>query len=90
MNVTKARELHRFVEELLDFLRSAGEVELVDALLHANRFVTLSSAEHLNEVDLALRKVLLRRPSSLSAEREREILAVTSQIEEAFRSGLGS
>jgi hypothetical protein len=87
MRDTSGRELHAFVEELMDFLRTAGELDLVDRLAHANRFAGFSRAEHLNEVELALRQVLVHRPAALSAEREREIQAVTDQIVDAFRAG---
>jgi hypothetical protein len=79
-------DLHGFVEELLGFLRSRQEIELADLLAHANRYLSVSPAEHLNEVDLALKRVLVRRPKSVSGEREDEIRQVVRQIAESFDS----
>lgn len=78
------------MEELLEFLRSKGEVDLVDQLAHANRLMSGLASEFLNEVFLALRNVLLFRPGALSAEREAEIRQAIDQIDEAFRSSGGS
>ncbi len=79
------RDLLAFGEELLEFLRASREVDLADQLARANRFVTVSSSEFLNEVHLALKNVLLVKPRTLSAEREDEIRQVMDQIDEVFR-----
>ena len=63
-------DLHEFVEELLEFLRSRQEIDLADLLSHANRYLSVSPAEHLIEVDLALKRVLVLMPKSISGERE--------------------
>jgi len=78
--------LHEFVEELQGFLRSRQEIELADLLARANRYISVSEADHLNEVDLALKRVLVVRPKSVSGEREDEIRQVVQQIGEAFDS----
>jgi len=79
-----------FAEELLEFLRSLQEVDLADQLAHANRLISGSPAEFLNEIHLALRNVLLFKPKALSAEREEEIRQAIRQIDEAFRSTGGA
>jgi hypothetical protein len=79
-------DLYTFTEELLEFLRSIKEVDLADQLAHANRFISGSSTEFLNEVHLALRNVLSFKPKALSGEREDEIRQAIRQIDEAFRS----
>ena len=79
------RDLHVFVEELRDFLISAQELDLADQLAHANRFITGSPSEFLNEVHLALRNVLTLRPAVLSAEREDEIRQALGRIDTTFR-----
>ncbi len=84
------RDLFSFTEELLEFLRSTKEVDLADKLAHANRFISGSPSEFLNEVHLALRNVLSFRPKALSAEREDEIHQAILQIDEAFRSNGGA
>jgi hypothetical protein len=83
-------ELLSFTEELLEFLRSTREVDLADQLSHANRFVTDSPFEFLNEVYVALKNVLLFKPGALSGEREDEIRQAIRQIDEAFRSTGGT
>ena len=83
-------DLHGFVEELLEFLRSRQEVDLADLLARANRYLSVSPAEHLNEVDLALTRVLVLRPKSVSGEREDEIRQVVRQIAESFDSAGGA
>jgi len=80
------RDLHAFAEELLGFLRSTREVDLADQLARANRFISVSPPEFLNEVHLALKKVLSLKPKALSAEREAEIREAIRQIDEAFHS----
>ena len=86
MRFRNNNDLHRFVEELLGFLRSRQEIELADLLARANRYLSVSPAEHLNEVDLALKRVLVLRPQSVSGEREDEIRQVVRQIAESFGS----
>ena len=80
------RELFAFVEELMEYLQSKQELDLVDRLTHANRFVTMVSSEYLNEVDLALKEVLSAKLKHLSAEREEEIRQTSRQIDQAFRT----
>jgi hypothetical protein len=84
------RDLFVFNEELLEFLWSIREVDLADQLAHANRFISGSPSEFLNEVHLALRNVLSSRPKALSAEREDEIHQAIRQIDYAFRSNGGA
>ena len=84
------RDLYVFTEELLEFLRSAREVDLADQLAHANRFISGSPPEFLNEVHLALRNVLSFKPDTLSGEREEEIRQAICQIDKAFRSTGGA
>jgi hypothetical protein len=79
------RDLFAFTEELLQFLRSMRKDDLADQLEHANRFISGSPSEFLNEVHLALRNVLSFKPKALSAEREDEIHQAIGQIDEAFR-----
>ena len=86
MRFRNNNDLHRFVEELLGFLRSRQEIELADLLARANRYLSVSPAEHLNEVDLALKRVLVLRPKAVSGEREDEIRQVVRQIAESFGS----
>ena len=74
----------------MEFLRSTRDVGLADQLAHANRFISGSPAEFLNEVHLALRSVLSARPKALSAEREDEIRQAIRQIDKAFRSTGGA
>ena len=83
-------DLFVFTEELLEFLRLTQEIDLADRLAHANRFISGSPSEFLNEVHLALRNVLLFKPKALSAEREDEIRQAILQIDEAFRSTGGT
>lgn len=83
-------DLLMFAQELLEFLRSAQEIDLADQLVHANRFISGSPSEFLNEVHLALRNVLVFRPRALSAEREDEIRQAIRQIDEVFRSTGGA
>jgi hypothetical protein len=83
-------DLHVFAEELLEFLRSIQELDLADQLSHANRFISGSPSEFLNEIHLALRSVLLLKPKALSAEREDEIRQAIRQIDEAFHSNGGA
>lgn len=90
MRFRNNRDLHTFTEELLEFLRSTKEVDLADQLAHANRFISGSPPEFLNEVHLALRNVLSFKPKVLSAEREDEIRQAIVQIDEAFRSTGGA
>ena len=78
-------DLFAFTEELMEFLRSARELSLADQLMHANRFISGSLSEFLNEVHLALRNVLSAKPKALSAEREDEIRQAIHQIDDAFR-----
>jgi hypothetical protein len=84
------RDLFAFTEELLEFLRSAREVDLADQMAHASRFISGAPSEFLNEVHLALRNVLSARPTALSAEREDEIRQAIRQIDDAFRSTGGT
>jgi hypothetical protein len=86
MRFRNNRDLHAFVEELLEFLRSRKEIDLADLLARANRYLSVSPADHLNEVDLALKRVLVLRPKSVSGEREDEIRQVIRQIAESFGS----
>jgi len=86
MRFRNNRDLYTFTKELLEFLRSAEEVDIADQLAHANRFITGSPPEFLNEVHLALRNVLSSKPRALSAEREDEIRQAIIQIDEAFHS----
>ena len=86
MHFRNNNDLHEFVEELQGFLRSRQEIELADLLARANRYISVSEADHLNEVDLALKRVLVVRPKSVSGEREDEIRQVVQQIGEAFDS----
>jgi hypothetical protein len=86
MRLRNNDDLFVFTEELVEFLRSAREVDLADQLARANRFISWSPSEFLNEVHLALGKVLLSGPGILSAEREDEIRNAIRQIDEAFRS----
>jgi hypothetical protein len=86
MRFRNNNDLHEFVEELLRFLRSRQEIELADLLARANRYISVSDADHLNEVDLALKRVLVVRPKSVSGEREDEIRQVVRQIAEDFDS----
>jgi hypothetical protein len=90
MRFSNNNELHEFVEELLGFLRSRQEIELADLLARANRYISVSEADHLNEVDLALKRVLVVRPKSVSGEREDEIRQVVRQISESFDSVNGA
>ena len=83
-------DLYSFAEELLEFLRSAREVELADQLARANRFRSVSPPEFLNEVHLVFKKVLSFKPKALSAEREDEIRQAVRQIDEAFHSTGGA
>jgi hypothetical protein len=84
MRFRNNNDLHGFVEELLEFLRSRKEIDLADLLARANRYLFVSPADHLNEVDLALKRVLVLRPRSVSGEREDEIRQVIRQIAESF------
>ena len=86
MRFRNNNDLHEFVEELLSFLRSRQEIELADLLARANRYISVSAADHLNEVDLALKRVLVVRPKSVSGEREDEIRQVVRQIADDFDS----
>ena len=86
MRFRNNNDLHEFVEELLGFLRSRQEIDLADLLARANRYISVSAADHLNEVDLALKRVLVVRPKSVSGEREDEIRQVVRQIAESFDS----
>jgi hypothetical protein len=86
MRFRNNNDLHEFVEELLSFLRSRQEIELADLLARANRYISVSDADHLNEVDLALKRVLVVRPKSVSGEREDEIRQVVRQIADDFDS----
>jgi hypothetical protein len=86
MRFRNNNDLHGFVEELLEFLRSRKEIDLADLLARANRYLSVSPADHLNEVDLALKRVLVLRPKSVSGEREDEIRQVIRQIAESFGS----
>jgi hypothetical protein len=86
MRFRNNNDLHEFVEELLGFLRSRQEIDLADLLARANRYISVSAADHLNEVDLALKRVLVLRPKSVSGEREDEIRQVVRQIAETFDS----
>ena len=86
MRFRNNNDLHEFVEELLGFLRSRQEIDLADLLARANRYISVSAADHLNEVDLALKRVLVLRPKSVSGEREDEIREVVRQIAESFDS----
>jgi hypothetical protein len=81
-----SRELLAFIEELIEHLQSERVPELVDRLTQANRYISVSSAEYYNEVELALKAVLSHRRTVLSAEREDEVLQTISQIDETFRS----
>ena len=90
MRFRNNNELHEFVEELLGFLRSRQEIDLADLLARANRYISVSAADHLNEVDLALKRVLVVRPKSVSGEREDEIGQVIQQIAESFGSVEGA
>jgi|WetSurMetagenome_2_1015567.scaffolds.fasta_scaffold1335449_1 hypothetical protein len=83
-------DLHVFVEELLEFLRSRQEIDLADLLARANRYLSVSPAEHLSEVELALTRVLVLMPKSVSGEREDEIRQVVRQIGESFDSTRGT
>ena len=67
MRFRNNRDLHVFTEELLEFLRSKEEVDLADQLSHANRFISGSPPEFLNEVHLVLRNVLSFKPKALRA-----------------------
>jgi hypothetical protein len=80
------RDLFVFIEELLEFLRSVRSDDLADQLEHANRFISGSPSEFLNEAHLALRNVLSFKPKALSAEREDEIRQTIRQIDDAFRT----
>ena len=84
------RDLFVFIEELLEFLRSIRKDDLADQLQHANRFISGSASEFLNEAHLALRNVLSFRPEALSAEREDEIHYAIRQIDDAFRTTGGA
>ena len=86
MRFRNNNDLHEFVEELLGFLRSRQEIDLADLLARANRYISVSAADHLNEVDLALKRVLVLRPKSVSGEREDEIRQVVRQIADDFDS----
>ena len=86
MSFRNNNDLHGFVEELLEFLRSRQEIDLADLLARANRYLSVSPADHLNEVDLALKRVLVLRPTSVSGEREDEIRQVIRHIAESFDS----
>jgi hypothetical protein len=86
MRFRNNNDLHEFVEELLGFLRSRQEIDLADLLARANRYISVSAADHLNEVDLALKRVLVLRPKSVSGEREDDIRQVVRQIAETFDS----
>jgi len=86
MRFRNNNDLREFVEELLGFLRSRQEIDLADLLARANRYISVSAADHLNEVDLALKRVLVLRPKSVSGEREDEIRQVVRQIAESFDS----
>ena len=81
-----SRELLAFVEELIEYLQSEREPGLVDRLAQTNRYITVSSVEYYNEVELALKAVLSHRRRVLSAEREDEVLQTIRQIDETFRS----
>ena len=78
-------DLFVFIKELLEFLRSTRDDDLADQLAHANRFISGSPSEFLNEVHLALRNVLTFKPNAVSAEREDEIRQAIRQIDDAFR-----
>jgi hypothetical protein len=86
MRLRNNDDLRRFVEELLEFLRSRQEIDLADLLARANRYLSVSAAEHLNEVELALTRVLVLGPKCVSGEREDEIRQVVRQIGEGFNS----
>jgi len=90
MHFRNNNDLQGFVEELLEFLRSRQEIELADLLAQANRYLSVSATEHLNEVDLALKRVLVRGPRCVSGEREDEIRQVIRQIGESFDSARGT
>jgi hypothetical protein len=90
MRFRNNNDLHGFVEELLEFLRSQQEIDLADLLAHANRFLSVSSTDYLNEVELALTRVLVLMPKCVSAEREDEIRQVIRQIGETFESARGA
>ena len=81
-----SRDLLAFVEELIEYLQSEREQGLVDRLAQTNRYVSVSSVEYYNEVELALKAVLSHRRRVLSAEREDEVLQTIRQIDETFRS----
>jgi hypothetical protein len=86
MHFRNNNDLRGFVEELQGFLRSREEIDLADLLARANRYISVSAADHLNEVELALKRVLVVRPKSVSGEREDEIRQVVRQIGESFDS----
>jgi hypothetical protein len=85
MQFRNNRDLYTFTDELREFLQSNGEIDLADQLTHANRFISGLPSEFLNEVHVALRKVLLLKPKALSAEREDEIRQAIRLIDETFR-----
>jgi hypothetical protein len=90
MEFRNNRDLFVFNEELLEFLRSIRMDDLADQLEHANRFISGSPSEFLNEVHLALRNVLSFKPKVLSGEREDEIRQAIGQIDDAFRTTGGA
>ncbi len=90
MHFRNNSDLFTFVAELLEFLRSIREADLAEQLAHANRFISGSPSEFLNEVYVALRNVLLFKPKALSAEREDEIRQAMRQIDEVFRATGGA
>lgn len=80
------RDLLAFVEDLIEYLQSQRQQDLVDRLAQTSRFRAVSSVEYYNEVELALKAVLSDRRRVLSAEREDEVRQTIKQIDEAFRS----
>jgi hypothetical protein len=56
-----SRDLLRFVEELIEYLRLQRVPELADRLAQTNRHIAVSSVEYYNEVELALKAILSYR-----------------------------
>lgn len=75
-------ELFEYLEQTAQVLRSSNRVELAIELERAGLFVNGSPSEFLHEAQTALQSVTNAEPADIEIG---EVLAVISQIKEAFQ-----
>ena len=78
-------ELFEYLAQLAKYLKNGGHPELAKAVNQAMQFASGSSSEFMHEAYLTLERVWTEQPKGLSTNQLQDVMAVLTQIKNAFR-----